>query len=338
MPIPLLIVSDAPTSGTGLGRITRDLAVRVATQLPELFRVATLGYAGPYSRKLPFHQYNMEMRDWVIHNLPEVWADFAGDERGAVLSIWDASRFLWFSSPENCNDPQLRKFLTNAPFDRWGYFPMDAIGPNGKLTAILAHTIDAYDRVLAYSKWAEGILKNTLDPKELDLDWRPHGIDTSVFYPRHYRAARNGFGQRINAKTQKGKWMVIPTDACMVGIIATNQARKDFGLGIQAVAKLRESRTVYLWIHTDILERYWSLPALIHDYGFDYDKVVITENMPFSDEQMAWCYSACDMTLGIGAGEGFGYPYIRVSRLRSAVYSWGLRRRGRAPARKHAGQ
>jgi len=30
--------------------------------------------------------------------------------------------------------------------------------------------------------------------------------------------------------------------------------------------------------------------------------------MPFTDEQMAWCYSACDVTLGIGMSEGFGYP------------------------------
>ena len=27
-----------------------------------------------------------------------------------------------------------------------------------------------------------------------------------------------------------------------------------------------------------------------------------------SDEQMTWAYSACDVTLGIGLGEGFGFP------------------------------
>jgi len=55
----------------------------------------------------------------------------------------------------------------------------------------------------------------------------------------------------------------------MVGIVATNQARKDFGLGIQAVSELARERKVILWIHTDELERHWSIPALVHDYGFD---------------------------------------------------------------------
>ena len=35
--------------------------------------------------------------------------------------------------------------------------------------------------------------------------------------------------------------------------------------------------------------------------------MVITTN-PFTDEQMGWMYAACDVTLGIGLGEGFGYP------------------------------
>ncbi len=305
MAVPILILSDAPTAGTGLGRITRDLATRIHAHLPE-FEVATLGYGGPQQRSLGFPQYHMEMRDWVVHNLPEVWEDFAGQRKGAILSIWDGSRLLWFARPENCTDPALRKFLTNMPAERHGYFPMDATGPNNKLTAILKHTIDAYDRVLAYSKWAEDILKRTLEPT--DLDWRPHGIDTSVFRPQNYKVARHRFGERINAKNNKGKFLSVPDDAFMIGIVATNQIRKDFGLGIQVAAELQKERSVMLWIHTDELERHWSLPSLIYDYGFDHDKCVITCNMPFTDEQMAWCYSACDVTLGIGMSEGWGFP------------------------------
>lgn len=101
--------------------------------------------------------------------------------------------------------------------------------------------------------------------------------------------------------------MTIPSDCLLIGIVATNQARKDFGVGIQAVAELAKNRNVFLWIHTDVLERHWSLPALMYDFGLDTEKTVVT-CAQYTDEQMAWSYSACDVTLGIGNGEGFGYP------------------------------
>src|SRR6266851_235022 len=269
MPTPLLIISDAPTSGTGLGRITRDLATRIATCLPDVFRIATLGYGGPYSRQLPFHQYEMQMENWVIHNLPEVWQDHAGEEKGAVMTIWDLSRMLWFAHPENCGDLRLRKFLQEATFAKWGYFPMDATGPHDRLTAILKHTIEGYDRVLAYSKWAEDILRRTLWKKPVleTLTNLPHGLDTSVFFPRDKAQARAGFGERIGMRNQTGKWLYIPDNFFVVGIVATNQTRKAFGLGIQTVAKLAIDRPTLLWIHTDELERHWSIPALLNDFG-----------------------------------------------------------------------
>lgn len=312
MPTPLLIISDAPTSGTGLGRITRDLAVRIAANLKDEFRVGTLGYGGTYSRALDFPQYVIEgMENWVLPILPEVWQDFAGEEKGILLTIWDASRLLWLSRPENCGDPRLRRWLQAQRPELWGYFPVDATGVNDKLTGIIKHTIEGYNRVLAYSNWAADILKNTLgDNDGLHIEALPHGIDTSVFYPRNRTQARHGFGQRIGAKNLKGKKtgqpVSIADDALLIGIVATNQVRKDWGLGISTVAELAKERNVVLWIHTDVLERHWSIPALLYDFGLQENAIVTIVDL--SDEQMAWAYSACDVTLGIGLGEGFGYP------------------------------
>lgn len=308
MPIPLLIISDAPTSGTGLGRITKDLATRIHANLSDIYRVGTLGYGGPFSRSLGFPQYSIDMKDWVILNLPEVWEDFAGEEKGIVMTIWDASRLGWFSRPEMCEDPRLKKLLNNPPFERWGYFPIDATGPNDKLTVVLKYIIQGYDRVLAYSQWAEDILRRTLtDPDEFGLTNMPHGIDGSVFFPRNRSGARHGFGERINARTQKGKFLSVPDDSLMIGIVATNQTRKDYGTGVAAAAEMRKHRNVLLWMHSDELERHWSLPALINDYGFTFDQAVVTM-AEMTDEQMSWCLSACDLTFGVGLGEGFGYP------------------------------
>jgi glycosyltransferase involved in cell wall biosynthesis len=309
-PIPLLIFSDHPASGTGLGRITSDLATRIATHLPDVFKVATFGYGSAGSSKLPFTQYQWHRRDdWVAPELPEVWSDFANGDKGILFTIQDASRMLWLARPENCEHQALRKWLEKSRPTLWGYFPMDATGPHDRLTNILGHIIKGYDRVLAYSVWAESILRRTLNPgdcNDLGLSNLPHGIDTTVFKPRNRSAARHGFGERIGARTPKGKWFNIPDDAFMIGIVATNQTRKDWGLGIATAAELAKTRNILLWGHTDVLERHWSIPALLFDFGIS-GKEIIT-GLALTDEQMSYCYSACDVTLGIGNGEGFGLP------------------------------
>ena len=307
MPKPLLIISDAPSGTSGLARITKDLATRVAQNIPE-YKVATLGYGAPGSCKLPFQQYVIEgMKDWMIPQLPEIWEDLASNEPGAILTIWDASRLLWFGRPETCESKWIRDFLNRSSVEKWGYFPMDATGPNDKLTKVLNHTMEGYDRVLAYSKWAEDILKRGLNPEEVnDLSWLPHGIDTSIWYPRHRMTARHGIGQKTGARTSKGKFLAIPDDAMLIGVVATNQLRKDWGLAFRTAAELNRQHKVYVWAHCDDLERHFSLPALINDYGFSFDQVFVTFNL--TEEQLAWCYTACDVTLGIGLGEGFGFP------------------------------
>lgn len=305
-PIPLLIISDAPSSGSGLGRITKDLALRIAKNMPE-FRVGTLGHCGLSTRSLPFQQYIIEgMSDWVIPTLPDVWADFAGNERGIILTIWDASRLGWFGLPETCQNPVLKNFLQSGIVQRWGYFPMDASGPNGKLSTDLNDIINGFDRILAYSKWAADILDRST-PEKAPHDFLPHGIDRNIFVQRPRVQARHSFGQRLGFKTEKGNWLTVPDDAFAVGIVATNQLRKDYGLAFRTIVEMRKQRKVFVWIHTDVIEKHWSTWALVKDYGLmDHSITVTVLRMP--DETITWLYSAMDVTLGIGIAEGFGYP------------------------------
>lgn len=314
-PIPLLILSDAPSSGTGLGRIARDLATRVHAYLPDVFRVATLGYGGPGSRHLGFMQYTIEgMQEWVVPTLPQVWDDFASGQKGICMTIWDPSRLMWFSQPAHCemleSHPVLRNWLAHVPFERWGYFPVDAAGPNGKLSFPLQKTILGFDRMLAYGAWAEQVLRRSLQGNRVlvDIGHRPHGIDTGVFYPRDRDRARFKFGSLTGARLLVNKPTVgsILADELLIGIVATNQTRKDWALAIEAVADIAQQRKLRLWIHTDGLERTWSIPALLADYGL-VDCAMVSLGY-LSDDVMAQAYSACDVTLGIGLGEGFGFP------------------------------
>lgn len=309
MKIPFLILSDAPSASSGLGRICRELAVRIHANCSDIFDVGTLGYGGSGDRNLPFPQFNIEgMHDWFIPTLPAVWENFAGNRRGVIFTIWDASRMLWFSRPDGgprklswCPDPGIREWLIHAPFERWGYFPMDASGPKGMLSVMVAEAIAGYDRVIAYSDWAKKMIANTFN--EVDcarqmLTAIPHGIDTGVFRPiqraRGVFRKEMGYGGNVLEDYEK-----------IVGIVATNQTRKDYGLAFAALSDVARDTPIRIFIQIDTLERHWSIPNLALDFNI-LSRVGANTGL-VTDEVMNLMYAACDLTLGIGP-EGFGYP------------------------------
>jgi glycosyltransferase involved in cell wall biosynthesis len=291
-PTPLLILSDAPSASSGLGRITRDLATRIASTMPDVFRVATLGYGGAGSSALPFFQYFIHsIEGWIVPELPAVWEDHVGQEEGILLVIWDPSRVGWLADPRQCPHTGLRQWLERTPMKKWIYGAIDAPGPFGGLSIQLSTALKGFDRVLNYSKWSSRI---TGYPDHL-----PHGINTAVFRKGNKWAAKRAF--------RESGFVGLKESSFLIGIVATNQARKDYALAIQTCRLLLDrGMDVRVWIHTDAVERFWNLAALQMDYGLQ-GRVVITTSR-FSDEQMAGFYNACDVTLGIGMAEGFGYP------------------------------
>lgn len=302
-----MILSDAPTAGTGLGRASGDIAIRIAEKMPDVFRICTFGYGGVVSRHLPYHQYIMEgNKDWVSPTLPDVWRDWAGEEKGILLTIFDLSRLGWLLRPElQCENAILREFLLKKPFRTWTYLPIDADGPQGKLTYPLKENLKGADRVLAYGKWATDIVDRTRGTSEGTCEYLPHGINSDVFYERDRRYCRSFFPSITQSFTITGSSVKpIGNQEIVCGIVATNQTRKDFPLAIEAFSKLPRTEK-RLWIKTDTLERHWSIPALLLDYGIEHNTVITLADL--TDEQMAQAYSACDLTLAPGA-EGWGFP------------------------------
>lgn len=287
----LLFLSDSVSSTSGLGRITRDLATRVVHHLGDVYEVAAVGYGGNGQANLPFMQYHLhDINNWLVPELPTVWSDFVGDEEGILMCVWDLSRLYWLGLPQTCLNPQLRRWVETAKMKKWAYHAIDAEGPNGKLSHRIAESMRGFDRVLDYSAFSSRITGNP--------DHLPHGIDTTVFYPRDHRRAREQFMASGFNGLQK--------DSLLIGIVATNQARKNWQLGMETCRILLDrGHDVRVWVHTDIVDRYWSIGNLIVDYGL-VGRVAVTPQR-FNDENMAWMYSACDCTIGIGP-EGFGYP------------------------------
>lgn len=298
-PVPLLFLSDSPELPTGLGRITRDLAT-LASRLPE-FRVGVLGRGGNGSRQLPFVPYNFgESEQWGENVIERVWDDFAGDMRGIIFTIWDTTRLAWFAQPSYLRGGSLRNFLEAGHFSRWGYFPIDSIGPRGRLSILPRSTLLGYDRVLAYTSWASSLITCSIGDEAAvrrGVDWLPHGLNLRVFTPHDKREARKVLGGVVHAND------------LLVGVVMTNQARKDWGLTATICAELRKcfGATIRFWWHVDVLERHWSINALLTDFGLS-DCTVVSHH--WEDAELARAYSACDLTMLPSLGEGFGYPIV----------------------------
>jgi glycosyltransferase involved in cell wall biosynthesis len=308
MKTPLLIISDAPSASSGLGRICRDLALGIHNTLSDIYDVGTMGYGGNGDRALPFPQYPIEgMRDWFIPTLKDVWYNFAGNRRGAVLTIWDASRLLWLARPDQkifSPDREMREWLLTAPFQKWGYFPMDATGPKGMLCRSNAECLFGFDRILAYSDWAKTMIENTFSPDDCarrQLTAIPHGIHTTVFHPFSDSSKRNVFRSDLQFNGP-----IINDHEMIIGIVATNQTRKDYGLAFEALEEVSKEIPIRIFIQIDTLERHWSIPQLLCDFNLMHRTILNTALV--SDEIMSKLYSSCDLMLGIGGGEGFGYP------------------------------
>ena len=289
-PTPLLLMSDSPSQMTGLARITKDIAL-IAAEQPE-FRVATYGRGGLGSIQLPFHQYDFaETAQWGECTLQDVWQDFSRSAPGVLLTIWDPSRLGWLARPRMGGN--MERWLRDRPFQLWGYIPVDSFGPNGRLTAYVRDTLKGFDRLLAYTLWGKQVLEDTLGQ---EVDWMPHGYNPQVFQP---------YG-----KSPGRQLLRLPKEVPLVGMVATNQARKDWGLAFQAIAALRQRvPNLKFWAHIDLLERYWSLPALITDYHLE-STVIVTLSGQLNNQGLAYCYSACDVTMLPSGGEGFGYPIV----------------------------
>lgn len=307
---PIMLLSDAPNGPTGLGRITRELAIRIHSEMADTFRVATIGAGstGP-SPDLPFQQFGVKSAvHYVPENLPDAWRLFSQGQRGVLLVIMNPGWCAALANPELLPDSQLRDFLMDRPFDLWIYAPIDGDTIGGRLPKEIGDVFRGFDRVLAYTAYGASVISKTMGHPNEDMtppfiEHLPHGIDTSVFYSRDREEARATLFSRVTGLGDNP----ILDGVFMVGIVATSTARKDWGLAFETCAELKARGVpVGIWVHSNTMQGFWNIPMLAREFGLD--DVTIASNHHLSDVDMAWAYSACDVTLGIGSGEGFGIP------------------------------
>lgn len=301
-PTPLLIISDMPTAPTGLARIAGDLAERIHLRLADTFRVAVCGYGASTSRHIKYPLYPVQKAvDWTLPQLPEVWYDFAGQEYGIIFAIWNASWLDWLVRPDKVlPNSGLKDFLMEGGIKKWIYAPIDAEGPAGRLPDSQRQILQGFDRVLAYTAFGAQVIANTTG---LPTPHLPHGMDVATFFPGSQAEARERFLPHI--LSTRGR---IDPETFLIGAVATNTPRKDWGLCFETCGELlRRGENVGLWVHTDQVQKAgaWDLRMLAEEFGM-LNRTIFT-NGHVANENLAWGYRACDVVFSIGSGEGWGY-------------------------------
>lgn len=205
-PVPIMFVSDDPSTQTGLGRVTRDLARLVAAS--PRWRVATLGLGGTGSRHFPWAHYHMHKYpnggyEYGELSLAQAWDDFTlgTDGQGVVMTIFDVTRMLWLARPEHIADDNMRQDVVRLrqKVRLWGYFMQDHEGPQGALTRLSKEVLLGYDRILMTSPFGVDVVRATIGDDESakrGLEWMPHGLWMDIFTPSEkvlpFRASADG--------------------------------------------------------------------------------------------------------------------------------------------------
>ncbi len=300
---PLILFGDGPRLQSGLARIARDLAMRLVAEAEDLgIRFAQVGvdYAGGWGwQPWDFYGFLPSERDQGRSAVAQVVAEIRAiqeDPAPIVFSVMDPARVYDLVRP--ANGLQDSEIATDA---FWGYFPIDAHNLHGAVGGPAQAAIQQMDRVLAYGQYGAGVLRKTLK-QDTAVSYLPHGIETRIFHPRAPLSDAVPTFRQWLGKQPKGQ--------VVIGCVATNQARKDYGLLFSTIRSLkRRGRPVSLWVQTDVLTKAWSLGELAHTCGLTPAHVAVS-TASLTDPQLAAQYAASDLTIAPGLGEGFGYPIV----------------------------
>lgn len=306
--LPVLIYGDGPRLPSGLGRIARDLTLRLFNEEEALgITVAQVGVDPPdgwHHQAWPVFGFQPTFEDQGRSAVRLACQDYTGSPyTPIVFMVMDPSRC--FDLTREGAEPQI------IPQRFWGYFPIDSENINGRLSGPAAEAVMSCNRVLAYGRYGADVLQRTLQASFEERGGQvrvgpiahlPHGLDPQ-FQPTPLEQADPGFQQWIKD---------LPPRALVLGCVATNQPRKDLSLLFAAAALIRRGgQPVGIWLHTDRVSNAWDVGTLVGDFEFSRDEICVsTADHTISDYDLAARYSASSVTLGVGLGEGFGYPLV----------------------------
>jgi len=190
------------------------------------------------------------------------------------------------------------------------WLPIDRKGLDADTLKVLPYT----KRIWAMSQFGQ---KQLLDAGFTNVDYVPHGVDTSVFRPIDRARARKMFLSWLS-ETQNKRFnddvFVVMTNAANKG----RPSRKNFRGMFAAFAKFHAKyNNSIFYVHTNSASAIGEdLQALAKSYGCQ-DSILFTNELAFftgnlDAQTLNNFYNAADVFMLLSYGEGFGIPIIEA--------------------------
>jgi len=220
--------------------------------------------------------------------------------------IWTHLDVQWVSYLAIPEDPRIqlsqktREYLDhkNRSFIHLAHFPVDGLCKNDRLPRGFDRVIRGFDVPVTYSMFTKKAVDRQLG---IDVPLIYLGIDTTKYFS-------------IDPKEAKRK-LHIPEDKFIVGMVATNQERKQFEDLIPAFAKFcKDKPEAVLMLFTDPRPNSYygchDLLDLMDQYKVLNRYLDATSLFMCKDEVMNYIYNAIDIGVLCTQGEGFGLPVL----------------------------
>ena len=283
----ILIVSDSPYLDTGFGRLGRELA----EYLRGKYKIIHLGLYDPrttdektfkdryipwtvYRAKSPYVSYNIYKNIIEKHNIYKIIL---------ISDIWAMHQFV---STGIYTIAYLH--IENEPFPEKVYLNHRWVNNVDILKNV--------DHIVASGSSVAEIIQKCLLKHKIDknIDIIPDGQNMLKFRP-------------LRAK-ESLKRSIFKTDKFLLGYFGRQSPRKGLPYVIEAFAKW-DNPNACLYLHSALEDPIgWNIPALIEHTGAK--NVITNKNLTVQnglpDEELNKLYNACDATILLSSGEGYG--------------------------------
>lgn len=287
--LKILAWADSPSVPTGFGVVMKNLLPRFQTMGYDVVTLGIneFGFDPRATAAFPFPIYPCRPGSpEQIYGFDRLWGIVENEKPDVLFLLNDP----WLIQ----NAMAIKPKGVNPYLKTVGYYPTDA----APLKPDWHEALNGLDAQVCYSHYAEGVVTKSNGGRPDNLHQVYHGVDTKVFFPMNQSVARRFLG--------------IPEDLFVVGMVARNQPRKRFDLLMLAFAEFAKDKpNVKLYLHT-----------ALKDIGFDIldiarqlniaDKLILTENLTpnqgVSESRLNYIYNSFDVNALISLGDGFGLP------------------------------
>ena len=295
------IVAIGDINKTGLGRaICEPLCYLAETGKYEIIQLA-LGHTGwaRYINKeeYPYDLIPMRQSKWGRDILPDI---LTIEKPDILFTMADWSHFDFISCPSEQNKVEYQLYHpANRKFKHLMYFPLDGLTFRDEPMQDVVDVTYQADIPVNCAPFSYDVLKKYIP----HLHYIPHGIDTNLWKPVPKNRARAA--------------MDLPQDKFIIGMVGTNQIRKQFEDLFHAFSIFVENKDdVLLLPFTQFIAPEYEGSHNLEDLALRLhieNKIINPEpKLGCPHELMNVIYNCMDVHTLLSLGEGFGYPAVEA--------------------------